>query len=140
VVPSFLSLLHKSIDFRWGLAQIPQDILQRYNERRYQAMIDLYRYFYDLQKNNVLPTDRVMVLPYDLLRNDLNDAFNRIVEFSGITLSEELRKKVAERAEKQESYQRKHQVMDLADFGLTHEKISRDFAFVFEEYGIEDRN
>jgi len=139
VVPSFLSLLHKSIDFRWGLDKIPTDILQRYNERRYQAMIDLYRYFYDLQKNNALPTDRVKVLSYDLLRSDLVGAFKQIVDFSGIKVSEELRKKVARRAENQGGYQRKHQVMDLADFGLSHEKISRDFAFVFEEYGIEDR-
>ncbi|MCB2182963.1 MAG: sulfotransferase [Desulfobulbaceae bacterium] len=139
VVPSFLSLLHKSIDFRWGLAQIPKDILQRYNERRYQSMIDLYRYFYDLQKNNELPIDRVMVMPYDLLRNDLVRAFKQIVDFCGIEVSDELREKVTHRAENQQSYKRKHQVMDLADFGLSHERISKDFAFVFEEYGIEDQ-
>lgn len=138
VVPSFLSLLHKSIDFRWGLAQIPKQVLQRYNEKRYQAMIDLYRYFYDLQKNNELPADRVMVVPYDLLRNNLVDAFDRIIEFSGISVSEELRLKVADRAQKQENYQRKHQVMDLTEFGLSNGRISRDFAFVFKEYGIED--
>lgn len=138
VVPSFLSLLHKSIEFRWGLVQVPKGVMQRYNERRYQSMIDLYRYFYNLQKNNELPEDRVMVLPYDLLRRDLIKAFNKIVDFSGIAVSEELRLKVAARAQKQESYQRKHQVMDLAEFGLSHERISRDFAFVFKEYGIED--
>lgn len=139
VIPSFLSLLHKSIDFRWGIAKIPPQMLQRYYQRRYQAMIDLYRYFYDLQKKNEIPSGRVMVLPYELLRWDLETAFKQIADFSSIKVSDDLSQAVTQRAKKQQKYQRKHQVMDLADFGLTHERISEDFAFVFEEYGIEDR-
>ena len=138
VVPSFLSLLHNSIDFRWGLAKIPPDILQQYNERRYQAMIALYRYFYDLQKNNELPADRVMVLTYDLLRTDLVKAFNRIVEFTGIRASDQLSQAVAHKAKNQQQYQRTHKVKDLAVFGLSRERLTKDFSFVFDEYDLGD--
>jgi len=135
VVPSFLSLLHKSIEFRWGIDKIKPELLRRYNERRYQAMIDLYRYFYELDKNNQLPKDRVMVLGYDQLRADLEGAVARIAEFTGLEISARLRQEVAARALKQKDYQRKHAVLDLQHFGLSRERISRDFAFVFEQYG-----
>ncbi len=132
VVPSFLSLLHNSIQFRWGLDKIPQEVLQRYNQRRYQAMIDLYRYFHDLRKRGEAPADRVMVLPYEQLRNDMEATFTRIVAFTGIQVSAQLREKVAARAAAQQQYQRRHTVKDLAEFGLSHEQIDKDFAFLQE--------
>ena len=139
VVPSFLSLLHNSIKFRWGIDAISPELLQRYNEHRFQGMVDLYRYFYELDKNNELPRDRVMVLPYDLLRDDLETAFTRIVEFSGLHVNEEVWRLVRERAAAQKTYRRPHQVKELSEFGLSHARISRDFSFVFQEYGVEDR-
>lgn len=138
VVPSFLSLLHNSIEFRWGLSKIPKAVLDRYNRRRYQAIIDLYKYFHDLQAQGELPASRVMVLPYELLRNDLNAAFKQIIEFTGIQASDSLREAVAKRAAAQGQYQRKHKVKDLAEFGLSHAQISRDFAFVFAAYGLTE--
>ncbi|MBU0681088.1 MAG: sulfotransferase [Proteobacteria bacterium] len=139
VIPSFFSLLHNSIEYRWGLAKIPSDVLGRYNERRYQDMLALYRYFYELQQAGELPKERVMVLPYELLRTDLETAFARVARFSGITVSDELHQIVAERAKSQQKYHRTHQVKDLAEFGLNHQRISEDFHFVFAEYGIEDK-
>lgn len=137
VVPSYFSLLHKSIDFRWGLKQVPKDVLDRYNKRRYQSMIDLYRYFFDLQKSGELPADRVIVQPYDELITDLEGAFKRISDFTGINVSKELESNVKKKAASQKNFKRKHKVMDLEQFGVTREMITRDFAFVFEEYGIE---
>lgn len=133
VVPSFLSLLHNSIEFRWGLAPIKPEVLHRYNKRRYQAMIDLYRYFHDLRKKGEIPTDRVMVLHYEQLRDDLEATFTRIVEFTGIQVSAQLREKVTARAATQQQYQRRHTVKDLAEFGLSHEQIDQDFAFLNEK-------
>lgn len=139
VVPSFLSLLHNSIEFRWGIKQIRPELLQRYNEHRFQGMVDLYRYFYEMDVQNELPPDRVMILPYDQLRNDLNSTFERITEFTGLAASEELRQAIRERSEKQGTYQRKHKVKELAEFGLNRERISKEFAFIFERYGMEDK-
>ncbi len=137
VVPSFLSLLHKSIEFRCGIDPVPQPVLDRYNKRRYQSIIDLYRYFYDLQRGGKIPQERVLVLPYDMLLTDLVGAFAKIVEFTNIDVSEKLHGHVVERAKKQKEYHRKHQIMDLEHFGLTKEMIKQDFAFVYEEYGID---
>jgi hypothetical protein len=100
--------------------------------------VDLYRYFYEMDTHGELPPDRVMVLPYDLLRNDLNAAFAQIMEFTGLPAGEGLRRAIRERAEKQGTYQRKHKVKELAEFGLSRERISRAFAFVFARYGMED--
>ena len=137
VVPSFLSLLHNSIRLRWGIDNIPSQVLNRYTKRRYQAIIDLYRYFYDLKKDGEIPPDRVMILPYDLIVTNLNRAFQEIVDFTGLEVSDKLRRHVKERSKTQRDYQRKHQVMDLAHFGLTKEMIKKDFSFVFEEYSIK---
>lgn len=137
VVPSFLSLLHNSIKFRWGLSNIPKAVLDRYNQRRYQAVIDLYRYFNDLQTQGELPNDRVMVLPYDLLRNNLEDAFKRVIDFTGIKVSSTLQEAVTKRATEQQHYQRKHHVMDLAEFGLNQDQINKDFAFIFKAYEFD---
>ncbi|MBU4119873.1 MAG: sulfotransferase [Proteobacteria bacterium] len=138
VVPSFLSLLHNSIEFRWGIKQVDPELLQRYNEQRLQGMVDLYRYFYEMDIHGELPPDRVLILPYDQLRNDLNSTFERITEFTGLAVSEELRQAIRKRAEKQGTYQRKHKVKELAEFGLSRERISKEFAFVFERYGMEE--
>ena len=137
VVPSFFSLLHKSIEFRWGRKQISEEVLQRYNRRRYQAMIDLYRYFYDLYKNGEIPTSRVMILPYDELSTDLEKAFDKITRFTGIPVSKQLRENVVKKAATQKNYRRKHIVLELDEFGITHEMIKRDFSFVFTEYGLD---
>jgi len=139
VVPSFLSLLHNSMAFRWGVEPVSLEHMQRYNEHRFQGMVDLYRYFYDLDCGGELPGERVLILPYDLLRHDLEAAFARIVDFTGFQVSESQQRAVAERSKRQQAYQRRHQVMDLAAFGLTRQRISDEFAFVFERYGLEDR-
>jgi len=135
-VPSFFSLLHKAIDYRWGLKKIPTEVLNRYNKKRYQAMIDLYRYFYDLDTNSELPPGRVLTLPYDKLLKDLVSGFEEICALTGLEPSKELRDKVRKQAAKQKDFKRKHKVMELEQFGITREMITRDFAFVFERYGI----
>ena len=136
VVPSFLSLLHKSIDFRWGIAPIPEPVLQRYYWRRYQAMIDLYRYFYDLQGAGELPEDRVMILPYSALVNDLQQAVDRIVKFTGMGVDKQMLKQIELQAVHQKDYRPEHQTMPLDCFGLTHEQIDKDFRFVFDHYQL----
>ncbi len=139
VVPSFLSLLHKSLDYRYGIDQIPPEVLSRFYKRRYQAMIDLYRYFYDLQKNGEVPKERVMVMPYDQLLADLEGMFDEICRFTGIHVSDELQANVERRSANQQQYlKRKSKHMKIEEFGLSREMISRDFSFVFKQYDIPD--
>jgi len=137
VVPSFFSLQHKAIDFRWGLKPIPERLITRYNKRRYQAMIDLYRYFYDLQINREISEERVMVTHYDTLNSDLESTINKIIEFTGMSASDEMKGKIAVQAAKQKDYKPEHKTMSLEVFGITREQIDKDFSFVFENYGLD---
>ena len=137
-VPSHLSLEYNTIDHLWGVKNIPPGKLRRYYMRRYRYDIDLYRYFYTLQNSQEIPEDRVMVLRYDLLRSKLKEAFEKIVTFTGIEVSENLRKEVQYQAQIQKAYKRKHKLMRIEEFGLTQEQISKDFSFVFEAYDLEN--
>ncbi len=136
-IPSHLSQQRNVLDHQWGIENIPPDKLKRYFERRYRYNIELYRYFYELQKNGEIPEDRVMVLQYDVLRSDLYQTFEKIVAFTGIKPSNELQQAIDNQAQIQKDYQRKHQVIKLEEFGLTREQIAEDLSFVFEEYGFD---
>ncbi|MFC1749132.1 sulfotransferase [Pseudomonadota bacterium] len=137
VVPSFLSLLHKTFDLQWGIEPIPKDVLARYRRRRYQAMIDLYRYFYELQINKELPENKVIILSYQQLLDNLQGAVEGILEFTGMEKTPKMMEKVALQAERQSSYKPDHKGMSLEEFGITRKEIDKDFDFVFDYYGIK---
>lgn len=136
-IPSHFSLNWNLFDRMWGLENIPAERLARYFQRKYLYNLEIYRYFYELQKNGEIPQEQFMVLPYEQLCSNLAEAFDKVVTFTGIEISQELRRAIDLQIEKQKSYQRKHKVMDLDKFGLSREKIGEDLAFVFEEYGLE---
>lgn len=138
-IPSHLSLHRSIFDHYWGLENIPSDKLRRYFERRYQYNVELYRYFYELQKNKEIPEERVMVIGYDLLRSNLADTFEKIIVFTGIQPSDRLREIVEKQEKMQQDYQRKHKVMELEDFGLTQGEIAEDLSFVFQEYDLDKK-
>ena len=75
----------------------------------------------------------MLIVPYKKLRKELMPMFEQIFEFTGIKPSGELRNAVARQAEKQESYQRKHQVKTLSDFGIDSERVRKDFAFLYTD-------
>lgn len=136
VIPSFLSLLHNGMEFHWGLSKIPAPILHRYNERRYQASVNLYQYFYQLEQNGELPADTVKVLPYKLLRDDLEQAFKEMIDFTQIKVSDRIYQEISQLSQKQKNYKPAHKVKKLEDFGLSHDRIDKDLAFVFSEYDV----
>ena len=136
-IPSHLSVLWFLLDLQLGVKNIPPHKLQRYVSRRYRYNIDLYRYFYDLQKNGEISEDKVMIVRYDQLRSQLEQTFTDIVSFTNINPSEALQQAVGEQAQTQKDYQRKHQVINLEDLSLSPEQIIKDFDFVFEKYGFD---
>ena len=78
-------------------------------------------------------SDRVLIVDYNKLRKELLPMFERIVEFTGIDASKELRGKVALQGQNQKSYQRKHEVKTLADFGIDTDRVRKDFGFLYTE-------
>jgi hypothetical protein len=139
-IPSHLSVLWFLLDHQIGVNNVPPDKLKLYFERRYRYNIDIYRYFYELEKNQEIPQDSFMVLPYEQLRFDLDKAIKKIVEFTGIELSTALKKTIEEQAAIQQQYKRKHQILKLEKFNLTKEQIAQDFSFVFEEYDFLEKS
>jgi len=135
-IPSHLSLHRSFFANRWGLENIDPGALERYYQRRYRHNVDLYRYFYDLQKSGELPEDQVMVVRYDHLVKDLERVFHEVVDFTGLQVSDELVERVRKQAEKQKSWKRKHRNLALEEFGLSKERIAKDLDFVFEAYGF----
>ena len=136
-IPSHLTLEYNTFKNQNRLKNIPQSKLKRYFERRYIYDIELYRYFYELQQKTEIPSENIMILPYKLLCSDLAQSFTLIEKFTVIKPSDKLRQAIKRQAEKQKQYQRQHQIIDLEKFGLTREKIDKDFDFVFQEYGLK---
>ncbi|MEW6428268.1 MAG: sulfotransferase [Thermodesulfobacteriota bacterium] len=138
VLPSYLSLLHKTIEFRCG-ALPPPEMLRRYDQRRYEAMKDLYGYFSRLWNGGELPRDRVMVLPYQRMVADLAGSCAEVASFCGLPLTPAMREMIEAQAAGQRGYRRAHQVLPLEAFGFSEEQVRKDLAFVFEEYGFDRR-
>ena len=136
-ISSHLTLEYNTFKNQKRLNNIPKPKLKRYFERRYRYDIELYWYFYELQKKAEITPDNIMVLPYALLCSDLEKSFTQIEKFTGIQPSEKLRRAVKKQAEKQKQYQRKHKIIDLQQFGLSKEQIAQDFNFVFVEYNLD---
>lgn len=70
-----------------------------------------------------------MILPYDRLLHELPQVFDEIIRFTGIAPSSALREAVARHTEKQRGFQRGHSVLPLEFFGISPERVRRDFAF-----------
>jgi hypothetical protein len=136
-IPSHLTLHRNMFDHMWGIQRVPQRLLQRYYERRYRHNIAFYQYLEEVINSGAIPPDRLLVLPYDVLRTDLAGAMQRVVEFTGLTLSPELQQKIDEQTRAQSSYERAHKNLGLEEFGLSREQIVKDFAPVFAKYGFK---
>ena len=136
-ISSHLTLNYNALKYRKITQKISPDKLKLYLDRRYRYDIELYRYFSKLRQDRVIPEDRLLILKYEELRSSLPNAFAKIVSFTGIKPSEQLRQAVEVQAQIQKNYKRQHKVMSLEEFDLTEEQIANDLSFVFEEYGFD---
>ena len=128
-LPSYMSLNYHTLDALWGVHRFTKEQLDLFFEYRYRASVELCRYFYDLWQAGGLNRKKVMILPYDRLLRELPEVFNEIINFTGITPSPALREAVARQAEKQRGFKRGHQVLGLEAFGISEDRVCRDFAF-----------
>ena len=102
-LPSYFTLAHNMLDQLWGAHRFAPDYIKQFNEYRYRACIDLYRYFYELWQNNEIDKSRVLVVFYDQLIENLMGVFERIIEFTGINPSDALRSAVKQQAKEQKN-------------------------------------
>jgi hypothetical protein len=128
-LPSYFSLIYNVMDLIWGMHRFSPNDINRFFQNRYTDSLDLYRYFHDLQIKGEIDETRVLIIPYDQLRDDLNGVFERITSFTGLEPSLELRAAVTKQAEKQKHYRREHAVRSISEFGIDESRIQNDFAF-----------
>jgi len=132
-LPSYFSLNYNSIDVLWGMHRFSKDQISTNFKYRYQGSLELYQYFFDLWHNNEFDKTRVLIIPYNKLRQDLIKVFEQIINFTGIESNKALREAVERQAEKQQDYKRRHEVKKLDMFGIDENRIEKDFAFLFEK-------
>lgn len=135
-ISSHLTLERNLFAHMFGPVRLSPALLERYHRRRYESIIAYYRYVEELREKGDLPPERFMALSYDELRENLAATIDRVVAFTGLELSVELRRKIAEQDRKQQAYQPKHANLHLEEFGLTEERVRADLAFVFDTYGF----
>ena len=132
-LPSYFSLIYHVLDKFRIYNKLSSSHLRRFFEYRYQSSKDLYQYFYDIWNKGEIDKDKVLIVHYDMLRDDLIGVYKNIVAFTGIETSEELDRAVEKQAKKQNQYKRKHTVKKLAEFGIDENRIKDDFAFYFQD-------
>jgi hypothetical protein len=135
-IPSHLSLHRQMFDRKWGLENIPADRLQRYFKRRYRYDVAFYRYVEDLIEKGTFDASQLMVLSYNTLTEDHDEAVRAVVEFAGLELNDQLWTKIREQSRTQTHYRREHRNLPLEDFGLSREVVAHDLRFVFNKYGF----
>lgn len=128
-LPSYFSLVNNVIDIIWGLHRFSTDQIKRFFEYRYRASLELYGYFHELCNSGEVDKERILIIPYNELKENLIDSFEKIVCFTDISVSPELRAEVEKQDEKQHGYQRAHDVRKLSDFGIDEDRMAKDFAF-----------
>ena len=136
VISSHLSQHRKMLDFHFGLENIPKDKLDRYFKRRYRYDVELYYYGYQMLQSGEIPEDRILLVQYDDLLSKLEPTFEKIIEFTGIKPTPQLREVIQRQAQKQKSFKRKHENSPLEEFGLAQEQVAQDLSIYFEEHGF----
>ena len=137
-IPSHLTLEYNTLKNQKRLDGVPKNKLKRYFGRRYQYDIELYNYFYQLQKEKNRSIKNVIILHYKQLCTDLEISFEQIKKFTKVQPSSKLRLAIEEQAAKQKRYHRQHKIIGLEQFDLSREQIANDFSFVFKEYNFEN--
>jgi len=135
-IPSHLSLHRNLLNYNWGREKIPEDRLKRYFARRYRYDVAFYRYVEDLIEGGEVDGSQFLVLPYSELRENLEVAAKRVIEFTGLELSDDLLERIQKQCDAQKGYRREHRNLAPEDFGISRKKITEDLGFVFEKYGF----
>ncbi|MBN1472769.1 MAG: sulfotransferase [Syntrophaceae bacterium] len=131
-LPSYFSLLFFAFNKYSKHKKFLTQDFNRYIAYRYQASKELYQYFHEIWHNEEVVRNNVLIVPYNMLRNDLMAVYKNIVEFTGIDTSKELEEAFQKQAENQTQYKRKHTVKKIEEFGIDENRLKNDFAFYFK--------
>jgi hypothetical protein len=132
-VPSGLSLVTGVLDNRFGFWNLSDEKRQRYIHRLYNGLLELSISFHNDFVSGVILKENIKIVKYERMMGDFDNLMDEIFEFVEESPSEDLMAIIKETAEKQRAYQSGHNY-DLAKFGLSEDKIRKDYAPIYETF------
>ncbi|MDP2313478.1 MAG: sulfotransferase [Pseudomonadota bacterium] len=133
VIPSTFSLVTGVLDKAFGYSTLPADVRDRYNERLYLALVDLFRRFHADWASGRIDRSRVMVVSYDRMMRDFDGLMAEMIPFFDMHPTEAQLAAIRTTAAEQRAYKSKH-TYKLEKYGLDADRIRRDCAFVYETW------
>ncbi|MES2640184.1 MAG: sulfotransferase [Myxococcota bacterium] len=133
VIPSTFSLVTGVLDKAFGYSTLPADVRNRYNERLYLALVDLFRRFHADWSSGRIDRSRVMVVSYDRMMSDFDGLMAEMIPFFDMHPTEAQLAAIRTTAAQQRAYESKH-TYKLEKYGLDADRIRRDCAFVYETW------
>jgi hypothetical protein len=132
-VPSGMSLVTGVLDGAFGFWKLPEEKRMHFINRLYDALLTLSLRFEQHYSQNEELRKKIKLVTFDRMMNDFDNLMPEIVEFVGVEMTPELSATIKETAEKQRAYNSGHKY-DLAKYGLTEERIRKDFAPFYETF------
>ncbi len=132
-IPSTMSLITGVLDNAFGFWDRPEELRNRVIERIYGALVQLSERFHEDWTNGAIDRSGVFVVPFHQLMADFEGLMDQMLDFVGIEPDAALQSEIRKRGEKQRAYVSKH-TYDLAQFGLSEDRIRTDWAFFYETF------
>jgi len=133
VIPSTMSLLEGVLTTSLGYDKLPQEVRERHQKRVYNAILRLMRRFHDDWVEGRIDRDRVLVVRFDRLMQDFEPMMDEICAFCELEMTDEQRKAIEARGEKQRAYKSGHKY-DITRYGLTEEQVRSDTQFFYDTF------
>lgn len=135
VIPSGMSLLTGVLKKALPWDRASEASRARYLERIYQGSLQLYARFHAAYVAGEMPPERVYIVRYHRMMSEFDVVMREICAFIGQPLTPELEAVIDATARSQRGRTSEH-AYDLTEFGLTKERIQRDFAFVYDTFDV----
>ena len=133
VIPSGLSLVTGVLDKKFGFWNKPEIDRNRFLSNLYKGLVELLLRFENDWSNGKIDKSKVYIVRFDQMMNDFSGLMNDVIEFTGHTNSDTLKKAIESTDKKQKSYISKHKY-NLSKFGLSEERIKEDCKAYYETF------
>jgi hypothetical protein len=136
-IPSGMSLVTGVLERAYDMfSSTRPDVRARYLENLYQASCQLLRGFHEVWRIGGIPAHNLRIVAYPRMMQDLEGTMRELLEFLELDPSPSFLARVHEQTVKQHAHRSEHEYSPER-FGLTAERIRRDLAFVYEDYGLD---
>jgi len=135
-IPSGMSLLTGVLEQSYDMFNTTEEAQRMlYLENLYQASRQMYWKFHQARTEGVIPGENLRVVPYPRLMSHLEETIEDLVAFLELDPTASFGEKLRCQAELQRDRKSSHKY-SLEKFGLTKERILKDFSFIYDEYEV----